>query len=119
MHSAEEIFTLIKTESVLADEEIKFHFSHLNDKFKDFLVKLQQEDVQAKAAFQLVVQSAFHGRQLTHQEKIEIETQLKELLKTADLVALTILPGGTVVLILSGFLKLNPYILPAVFLTKA
>jgi hypothetical protein len=118
MHSFDDILLFVKSESNLADEQIKTHFSHLDAKFKDFLSKLEQEDHQAKAAFQLVVQSTFHGRQLTHEEKLEIETQLKELLKTADLVALTILPGGTVVLILSSFLKLNPYILPAVFLAK-
>ena len=115
----EEISAFIRAESSLMDEEIHHHFSHLNEKFKDFISRLEQEDDQAKAAFQLLVQSTFHGRQLTHDEKLEIETQLKELLKTADLVALTILPGGTVVLILSSFLKLNPYILPAVFLTEA
>ena len=106
MHSMEEIAAFIKAESILLDEDI-----HI-------LSKLEQEDEQAKAAFGLVVQSSFHGRTLTRDEKIEIETQLKEVLKTADLVALTILPGGTVVLILSSFLKLNPYILPSVFLSK-
>ena len=114
----EEVLSFIRLETKLADEEIKGHFSHLDVKFKDFISKLEQEDEQTKVAFQLVVQSTFHGRQLTHEEKLEIETQLKELLKTADLIALTILPGGTVVLILSSFLKLNPYILPAVFLSK-
>lgn len=118
MHSKEEIFAFIKTETSLAHHDVEFHFSHLEIRFKDFLSKLEQEDDQAKVAFQLVVQSTFHGRQLTHDEKVEIETQLKEVLKTADLVALTVLPGGTVVLILSSFLKLNPYILPAVFLAK-
>ena len=115
----EEIAALIKAESALMDEEIKDHFGQLHTKFKDFLVKLEQEDEQTKVAFQLVVQATFHGRTLTHEEKIEIENQLKEVLKTADLVALTILPGGTVILVLSSFLKLNSYILPAVFLTKS
>jgi hypothetical protein len=114
----EEITALIKAESNLLDADIHNHFGQLNSKFKDFLSKLDEEDEQTKIAFQLVVQSTFHGRQLTHDEKLEIETQLKELLKTADLVALTILPGGSVVLVISSFLKLNPYILPAVFLSK-
>ncbi len=118
MHNKEEIISFIKSETKLADEQIHHHFSHLDTKFKDFLSKLQQQDEQTKVAFGLVVQYTFHGHPLTHEEKLEIETQLKELLKTADLVALTILPGGTVVLILSSFLKLNPYILPAVFLNK-
>jgi len=118
MHSIEEILVFVKSESQLAEEEIKTHFSHLDTKFKDFLSKLEQEDEQTKVAFHLVVQHTFHDRPLTPDEKREIETQLKELLKTADLVALTVLPGGTVVLILSSFLKLNPYILPAVFLSK-
>ena len=118
MHSKEEIFAFIKAETALAHQDVELHLSHLELKFKDFISKLEQEDEQTKIAFQLVVQATFHGHQLTHDEKIEIETQLKELLKTADLVALTILPGGTVVLILSSFLKLNPYILPSVFLNK-
>lgn len=118
MHSMEEILAFVRAESAMAEEETKHHFSHLEIKFKDFLSKLEQEDEQAKVAFQLVVQSTFHGHKLTHEEKLEIETQLKEVLKIADLVALTILPGGTVVLILSSFLKLNPYILPSVFLAK-
>ena len=100
------------------DEEIHHHFGDLNSKFKDFLSRLEQEDEHAKAAFQLLVQSVFHGRELTHAEKLEIETQLKEVLKTVDLVAITILPGGTIILVLTSFLKLNPYILPAVFLAK-
>jgi hypothetical protein len=119
MHSTEEILSFIKSETKLVDEEIKHHFIHLDTKFKDFLSKLEQQDEQTKVAFHLVVQYTFHGRPLTHEEILEIETQLKELLKTADLVALTVLPGGTVILILSGFLKLNPYILPAVFLSKS
>ena len=118
MHSMEEILAHIKSETNLVDEEIKHHFSHLDEKFKDFLSKLHEQDEQTKVAFQLVVQYTFHGRPLTNEEKHEVAIQLKELLKTADLVALTVLPGGTVVLILSGFLKLNPYILPAVFLSK-
>ena len=113
-----EITALIRSESSLVDEEIHAHFGLLNSKFKDFLSRLEQEDEQAKAAFQLLVQSALHGRQLTHEEKLEIATQLKEVLKTVDLVAITILPGGTVILILTSFLKLNSYILPAVFLVK-
>ena len=119
MHSLEEITTFIVTESSVAHHEVLIHFDNLKLKFNDFVARLEQEDDQAKVAFHLVVQSTFHGRQLTHEEKLEIETQLKEVLKTCDLVALTVLPGGTVVLILSSFLKLNPYILPAVFLTKA
>lgn len=118
MHSMEEISAFIKSESRLMDEEIVLHFGRLNSKFKDFLSNLEQENEQTKAAFRLVIQSTFHERQLTHEEKLEIENQLKELLKTADLVALTVLPGGTIVLVLSSFLKLNPYILPAVFIAK-
>ena len=118
MHTLDEIVAFVHEKSALPHHEISGHFDSLKLRFNDFISKLEQEDEQAKAAFGLVVQSTFHGRQLTHEEKLEVGTQLKELLKTADLVALTVLPGGTVVLILSSFLKLNPYILPAVFLAK-
>lgn len=118
MKTFEEAAAYIKAETNLANEDVHFHFTHLKLKFSDFLTKLEQEDEQAKAAFRLVVDAALHNRTLTYEEKLEVETQLKEVLKTADLIALTILPGGTVVLVLAGFLKLNSYILPSVFLSK-
>ena len=113
----QDVIVFIKSESQLADEEIITHFSHLDVKFKDFLSKLELEDERTKLAFHLLVQSALDGKQLTADEKLEVEEQLKDLLKTADLVALTILPGGTLVLVLATFLKLNRFIIPSVFLT--
>ncbi|MDB5284045.1 MAG: hypothetical protein JWO06_3120 [Bacteroidota bacterium] len=118
MKTIHDAIVFIKAEGNLLDEEIILHFDHLNLKFKDFLAKLELEDERTKTAFHLIVQSAFEGKSLTHEEKLEIEEQLKDLLKTADLVALTVLPGGTVVLVLATFLKLNRFIIPSVFLKQ-
>jgi hypothetical protein len=114
----DEAFIFIRKEGTVANEEIIMHFGYLDAKFADFLSKLETENERTRAAFHLLVQSALENRQLTPEEKKEIEEQLKELLKTADLVALTVLPGGSVVLILSTFLKLNSYIVPSVFLKQ-
>jgi len=119
MRNMQEVLVFIRSESGLADAEIITHFSLLDTKFKDFLAKLELEDVRTKAAFHLIVQSAVGDKHLSHEEKLEIEDQLKDLLKTADLVALTVLPGGTVVLVLATFLKLNKYIIPSVFLSTS
>jgi hypothetical protein len=116
MKNMQEVLVFIRSESHLADEEVISHFSHLDQKFKDFLSKLELEDERTKTAFHLVVQSAVSGKHLSDEEKIAVEAQLKDLLKTADLVALSILPGGTIVLVLATFLKLNRYIIPSVFL---
>jgi hypothetical protein len=119
MKNLQDVIVFIKQESNLADEEIIMHFSHLNLKFKDFLAKLESEDERTKVAFHLLVQSALKGKHLTRDEKLAIEQQLIDLLKTADLVALTVLPGGTLVLVLSSFLKLNRFIIPSVFLEES
>ena len=117
MKTLDEAIIFIKSEGSLLDHEIITHFSHLDVKFKDFVGKLELEDERTKVAFHLIVQSALHDKQLTHEEKLEVEEQLKDLLKTVDLVALTVLPGGTLVLVLATFLKLNRFIIPSVFLS--
>jgi hypothetical protein len=110
------IVEILKAETQLLDNEILEHTTQLKANFKGFLLNLEKEDEQTKMAFHLIVQSAFDGKTLTHEEKLEVENQLLELLKTADLVALTVLPGGTVFLVLVHFLKLNRYVIPEVFL---
>ena len=83
-----------------------------------FIVNIEKEDHDTKAAFYLMTQSTFHGKKLTHEEKVQIENQMKDVLKTADLIALTILPGGTLFFILASVLHLNKYIIPSAFLKK-
>jgi hypothetical protein len=114
----EELKLFINNLSHLKESDVLGYFAGLKLKFNDFLKKLEEEDDQAKLAFHLLVQSTFEGKELTHEEKIEIENQLKEVLKTIGLVGMTVLPGGTLFFLLAHFLKLNKYIIPSVFLNN-
>jgi nucleoside recognition membrane protein YjiH len=91
----------------------------LYKKFKDslhvFLGHLHQEEDETKEAFKLLISSIETGKELTPEEKHQIGEQLKDVLKTAGLVGIAILPGGTVFFILAKFFKLNKYILPSSF----
>jgi hypothetical protein len=116
MNSMADLIEHVKTQGHLIHDHPKVVFDNLTEKFHHFVANLKQEGRDDKAAFQLLVDATFHGRHLTHEEKIQIENQLKDSLKTVGLISLTILPGGSLFFILSSFLKLNKYIIPSVFL---
>lgn len=83
-----------------------------------FLGNLNQEKAETKEAFKLLINSIETGKDLTPQEKRQVGEQLKDVLKTAGLVGIAILPGGIVFFIIVKFLKLNKYILPSSFEKK-
>lgn len=90
----------------------------LKDKSSEFIINIEKEGSDTKVAFVLIIDSTFHGKELSHEEKVQIGNQMKDMLKTLDLVALTVVPGGTLFFILANFLKLNKYIIPSAFLKK-
>jgi hypothetical protein len=55
---------------------------------------------------------------LTPKEKEQIGNQMKDVLKTIGIVGVTLLPGGSIFLILSKVLKINKYVLPSSFLEE-
>lgn len=80
-----------------------------------FLSNIQQEKEETKEAFKILVKSIESGVDLTPEEKHQIGEQMKDVLKTIGIIGVAILPGGTIVLILTKLLKLNKYILPSSF----
>jgi hypothetical protein len=119
MNTIEELAAHIKAEGHLPSYDHKALLEKLKTNYVTFIVDIEKEDHDTQAAFHLMSQSTFHGKQLTPEEKAQIGNQMKDVLKTVDLIALTILPGGTVFFILAGVLHLNKYIIPSAFLKKA
>jgi hypothetical protein len=85
---------------------------------KDFIEKVGQETEETKEAYKLLVDSIQHGTELTPEQKEQIGEQLKDVLKTLGIVGVTLLPGGSIFLILTKVLKLNKYVLPSSFQEK-
>ena len=100
----------------LLERDAEKLYEKYREDFKNFLKGLETEGRGTKEAFVLLRAHAFDGKELTHEEKIEIENQLKDLLKTTGLVGIAIMPGGTLIFILAKFLKFNKYIIPSAFL---
>jgi len=118
MNTIEELVTHIKTEGHLPGHDHKALLEKLKLNYGTFVANIEKEGRDTHAAFYLMTQSTFHGKHLTHEEKIQIGNQMKDVLKTVDLIALTILPGGTVFFVLASVLKINKYIIPSAFLKK-
>jgi len=118
MESIEALVAHIRSQGHFLDIDGHAYLEKLKVNFHVFVDGLQEEGKGTKAAFHVLVQSTFEGHHLSHEEKVQVENQLKDLLKTLDLVALTVLPGGTLFFILSAFLKLNKYIIPSAFLKE-
>lgn len=85
---------------------------------KDFIEKIGQETDETKEAYRLLVDSIQNGTELTPEQKEQIGEQLKDVLKTLGIVGITLLPGGSIFLILTKVLKLNKYVLPSSFQDK-
>lgn len=85
---------------------------------KDFIEKIGQETDETKEAYRLLVDSIQNGTELTLEQKKQIGEQLKDVLKTLGIVGITLLPGGSIFLILTKILKLNKYVLPSSFQDK-
>jgi hypothetical protein len=105
-----------KADKELLEMEAHKLYGKYSESFKKLLKEMEMEKKETKVAFLLLHAHAFEGRELTHEEKEIIVTEMKDLLKTVGLVGITVMPGGTIVFILAKFLKLSNYILPSAFL---
>jgi hypothetical protein len=97
---------------------IQKYYKELKVNAKDFIKNIEQESLETKEAFSLIVVSVKEGKDLTQEEKDKIGEQLKDVLKATGLVGIALLPGGTIFFILTKYLKLNKYILPSSFQEK-
>ena len=93
-------------------------YEKVKNSTKDFIEKIGQETDETKEAYRLLVDSIQNGTELTPEQKEQIGEQLKDVLKTLGIVGITLLPGGSIFLILTKILKLNKYVLPSSFQDK-
>lgn len=91
--------------------------------FDEFVTNVKTENEETRAAFDLLLRASRkelvdqegNCRKLTEKEKEEIRQQAGDVLKMLGLTSLTILPGGTLVLILINVFRLNDHLLPSSF----
>jgi hypothetical protein len=93
-------------------------YEKVKNSTKDFIEKIGQETDETKEAYRLLIDSIQNGTELTPEQKEQIGEQLKDVLKTLGIVGVTLLPGGSIFLILTKVLKLNKYVLPSSFQDK-
>jgi hypothetical protein len=91
------------------------YFRLFKKKGNEFLALMDQEKEETKEAFMMIVNSYKNDVDLTDEEKEAIGEQMKDVLKTIGIVGVTLLPGGSIFLIITNFLKLNKYVLPSSF----
>jgi hypothetical protein len=91
------------------------YFRLFKKKGNEFLALMDQEKEETKEAFMMIVNSYKNDVDLTEEEKEAIGEQMKDVLKTIGIVGVTLLPGGSIFLIITNFLKLNKYVLPSSF----
>lgn len=97
---------------------MKKYYTVLKTHLKDFTERIGKENDETKEAFGLLVHSLNNGVELTPEQKTQIGNQMKDVLKTVGIVGITLLPGGSIFLILTKVLKLNKYVLPSAFLEE-
>ena len=112
------IYNTLKKNQPLTEVAIGDFIKKLNVRFKAFMTSVRAEGRETQKAFALIVQAAQGKRKLTAQEKTQVGDQMKEALKSAGLVAASVLPGGTIYFILVRLLKLDDYVYPKRFLSK-
>ncbi len=76
---------------------------------------LKQEGKETKEAWNIVIDSINKKRNLTPEEKKEVNAQLGDLLKTTGLTLATFLPGGIIYLLLTRVPRLKKYLIPSAF----
>lgn len=98
--------------------DISEYYKTFKGHVKDFTERIGKESDETKEAFGLLVDSINNGTKLTPEQKEQIGNQMKDVLKTIGIVGVTLLPGGSIFLILTSVLKINKYVLPSAFLEE-
>lgn len=112
------IFGILKKNQPLNEVAVSDFIKKLNVKFKDFMKAVREEGTETMTAFNLIIEAAQGKRQLTKEEQERVGNQMKEALKTAGLIAASVIPGGTIYFILVRLLRLDDYVYPKRFLSK-
>lgn len=98
------------------DKVYRDFYKGIKDNMQKFIENIKTESKETKEAFQLVVKASRGEIKLTEEQTASIYLQLKDVLKTLGLVAISSIPGATLVFILIKFLKAEKYVFPSAFL---
>ena len=88
------------------------------EKLNSFFGSINNEIKETKESIGIIRTSFIRGQKLTDQEKDSVYQQGIDVLKTLIVLIIFMIPGGSLILILTGVLKLNKYLLPSSFIKK-
>lgn len=88
------------------------------EKLNSFFGSINNEIKETKESIGIIRASFIRGQKLTDQEKDSVYQQGIDVLKTLIVLIIFMIPGGSLILILTGVLKLNKYLLPSSFIKK-
>jgi len=103
----------------IKDINPKKEITKAKKKLKKFREGLKQEGKGTREAWGVVVNSINEKRDLTPEEKKEVNKQLGDLLKTTGLTLATFLPGGILYILLTRIPRLKKYLIPSTFLEES
>jgi hypothetical protein len=103
----------------IKDINPKKEITKAKKKLKKFREGLKQEGKETREAWGVVVDSINEKRDLTPEEKKEVNKQLGDLLKTTGLTLATFLPGGILYILLTRIPRLKKYLIPSAFLEES
>lgn len=113
------VFKILAPGQPLQEVDLSAIVKKMSSRFQAFLRSIAAEGRETKEAFVKLAQAAQGKKTLTDAEKEEIGEQMKDVLKTAGIIAASVLPGGTIYFILIRLLRLEKYTIPNNFLNKA
>lgn len=87
----------------------------LKIKFNEFISKVKKEGIETKQAFNLCINSAKTGKELSEDQKEKVWSQLKDIFRGIGLGIISVVPGGIIIFMLIKFLKLEKLITPSSF----
>jgi hypothetical protein len=112
------VFKILAPGQPLQEVDLSAIVKKISSRFQAFLRSIAAESRETKEAFVMLAQAAQGKKTLTDAEKEEIGNQMKDVLKTAGIIAASVLPGGTIYFILIRLLRLEKYTIPQNFLNK-
>ena len=87
-------------------------------KIRGFFNSVKEEIKETKEALRIIKDRVLKGKRLSIDEKKIVQNQLIDVFKTILVILIFLIPGGSLILILIGFIKLNKFILPSSFKKK-
>jgi len=91
---------------------------NIKSKLSDFIKAAKQEGKETKQALSLLIKAAKGDIELTDEQNQFIKDQMIDVLKSLGLVAIAVMPAGSLVALLLKALKLSSFITPSAFVNE-